>query len=45
MRDEGVKWIRNALRMKLRAAHSDEILRDLGHALLALVNRKIRPIY
>jgi hypothetical protein len=30
--------------MELRTAHSDEILRDLGYALLALVDREIWPI-
>jgi len=38
------KMDRYALRVELRAAHSDEVLRDLGHALLALVDREIRPI-
>jgi hypothetical protein len=36
--------MRNALGMELCAAHSDEILRDLGYPLLTLVNREIRPI-
>jgi hypothetical protein len=30
--------------MELHAAHSDEVLCNLGHALLALVDRKVGPI-
>ena len=30
--------------MKLRSTHSDQVLRDLGYTLLALVDREVWPI-
>lgn len=30
--------------MELRPTHSDQVLRDLGHTLLALVDSEIWPI-
>lgn len=35
---------RNALLPQLYASHFDEVLRDLGHALLTFVDREIRPV-
>ncbi len=35
---------RNALCMELRPTHSDKVLRDFGHALLAFVDSEIWPI-
>jgi len=35
---------KNELLPQFYASHFDEVLGDLGHALLAFVNREIRPV-